>query len=47
MHPHPIHIHLEDGGSIYLQNVDIHWENDTSLKPEKVSLKERKTLFLF
>jgi len=47
MPPHPIHIHLEGGGSIYLQNVDIHWEYDISLNPEKDSLKEGKPCCFF
>jgi hypothetical protein len=47
MRPHTIHIHLEGGGSICLQNVDIHWEYDISLNPEKDSLKEGKNLLLF
>jgi len=40
MRLNPIHIYLEGGGSIHLQNVDIHWEYDVPLKPEKDSLKE-------
>lgn len=47
MGPHPIHTHLEGGGSTYLQNVDIHCEYDIPLNPEKDSLKEGENLLLF
>jgi hypothetical protein len=47
VNPHPIYLHLEGGGSMYLQKVDIHWQYGILLNPDKYNLKEGKNLLLF